>query len=370
MSTKSGEYMTPKRALGPDETGPIMVEVFAQTDVGQTRDHNEDAFLVANLSGGEPLHFQQLVEQKADEMGTLFMVADGMGGAAAGEIASATAIDVVLRHMREQLHARQPATADDFVAAMNKAAEVANWSIFRYAAGHPELRGMGTTATIAALLGDTLYLAQVGDSRGYLVRDGEAIQLTKDQSLMQKLIEAGELTAEEAEHSERRNIILQALGPEPTVKLDLTHQKLRRGDMLVLCSDGLSGVVKPDEIALAIEEEPDLPSACDRLIALANDRGGPDNVTVVVARFDGEGLEVPSGHDDVGHHVFSLGGESAPVPTLEVEPVRTREATPNPVPALSVDDERRRKGELYVRIIAAIGAILIVAVAWKWLSKF
>ena len=99
---------------------------------------------------------------------------------------------------------------------------------------------MGTTATVAGVLGDTLYLAQVGDSRAYLVRNGVARQITKDQSLMQKLIEAGELTEEEAEQSERRNIILQALGPEPTIKVDLTHQSVRRGDTLVLCSDGLS----------------------------------------------------------------------------------------------------------------------------------
>mgnify|MGYP003347948705 CR=1 FL=1 len=101
------------------------------------------------------------------------------------------------------------------------------------AAEHPENRGMGTTATIAGILGDTLFLAQVGDSRGYLIRRGVAQQITKDQSLMQKLVEAGELTAEEAEVSDRRNIILQALGPESTVKVDLTHQQVRRGDVLV-----------------------------------------------------------------------------------------------------------------------------------------
>ena len=108
---------------------------------------------------------------------------------------------------------------------------------------------MGTTATVAGVLGDTVYLAQVGDSRAYLVRGGIAAQITKDQSLMQKLVEAGELTQEEAEQSERRNIILQALGPEPNIKVDLTAQQLRRGDALVLCSDGLSGQVKPEEIA-------------------------------------------------------------------------------------------------------------------------
>ena len=152
---------------------------------------------------------------------------------------------------------------------------------------------MGTTATVAGVFGDTLYLAQVGDSRAYLVRNGVARQITKDQSLMQKLIEAGELTEEEAAHSERRNIILQALGPETTIKIDLTHQVVRRGDTLVLCSDGLSGQVTKDEIAAIVTAETDLTMACKRLIDRANENGGPDNITAIVARFDGSGLRGP-----------------------------------------------------------------------------
>jgi protein phosphatase len=379
MATNTGEYMIPKRALGPDDTGPVMVQVFALSDVGMTREHNEDAFIVANLSGGEPLQFDRLIEQKADAMGTLFMVADGMGGAAAGEIASATAIDVVLRHLREDLASRQGISPEDFVAALSKAAEVANWSIFRYAAGNAELRGMGTTATIAALLGDTLYLAQVGDSRAYLIRDGEAVQLTKDQSLMQKLIEAGELTEEEAAHSDRRNIILQALGPEPTVRLDLTHQQVRRGDVLVLCSDGLSGLVKADQIARAVRDEMDLVAVCDRLIATANDLGGPDNITVVAARFDGSGLVKAESSDKVGHNVFPLGtqetsGES-PAPTAVtiqvVEPVSPPiPAAPPVVETPDVSEARRKRGEFYVRLIALIGFLLVLALAGRLLGKW
>src|SRR5256712_5608228 len=133
---------------------------------------------------------------------------------------------------------------------------------------------MGTTATVVGVFGARLYLAQVGDSRAYLVRRGEAVQLTKDQSLMQRLVDAGELTEEEAEQSERRNIILQALGPDPRVRVDLTHQVLRRGDTLILCSDGLSGSVKREEFAQVAAEQKDLPSLCSRLIDLANERGG------------------------------------------------------------------------------------------------
>jgi hypothetical protein len=194
---------------------------------------------------------------------------------------------------------------------------------------------MGTTATVAGLLADTLYVAQVGDSRAYLVRDGVARQITKDQSLMQKLIEAGELTEEEAAQSERRNIILQALGPEPMIKIDLTHQQVRRGDVLVLCSDGLSGQVSKDEIARIVTEEPDLVSACKRLIDLANENGGPDNITVIAARFDGSRLEPPGTTDEVGHRVFPLpetgqtGAVTAEIPpAVSNPPLRTSRPSP------------------------------------------
>src|SRR5437879_2016663 len=151
-----------------------------------------------------------------------------------------------------------------------------------------------------------LPLAQVGDSRAYLIRGGRAYQLTKDQSLMQRLVEAGELTEEEAAQSERRNIILQALGPDAKVKVDLTHQEIRRGDALVLCSDGLSGQVKKEEIAEIVGAERDLQAVCDKLIALANQRGGPDNITVIIARFDGEGLRSAGRDDEVGHQLYPL----------------------------------------------------------------
>jgi serine/threonine protein phosphatase PrpC len=166
-------------------------------------EHNEDAFVVADLARGEPLHFDHLRTERVSERGTLFMVADGMGGAAAGEIASEMAVEVVLQQMRRRWRDGTTVEPVAFVGTLKAATEVANATIHHYAADHPELRGMGTTATIAGLLGDTLYLAQVGDSRAYLVRDGVAIQITKDQSLMQKLIEAGEITVEEAEMSDR-----------------------------------------------------------------------------------------------------------------------------------------------------------------------
>jgi len=303
--------------------GDITVHVFGRTDVGRTREHNEDAFVVANLTSGNATLPHDTRHEPLGPKGTLFMVADGMGGAAAGEIASAMAVEIILGELRTNWVAAETSDTEAFVRAIRQAARTANEQINAYATHHPEYRGMGTTATIAGLLGDTLYLAQVGDSRAYLVRNGVTRQITKDQSLMQKLIEAGELTEEEAEHSERRNIILQALGPEPTINVDLTHQSVRRGDTLVLCSDGLSGQVSKDEIAAIVSAEQDLVAACNRLIDTANAAGGPDNITAILARFDGPGLRAPSENDEVGHRVFALPGQTPTNPSVRVDPLGT-----------------------------------------------
>ncbi|HSY81085.1 MAG TPA: Stp1/IreP family PP2C-type Ser/Thr phosphatase [Gemmatimonadaceae bacterium] len=298
----------------------IVVHVYGVSDVGRTREHNEDAFMVADLDKAQPLTFPSEQTQVPGEHGTLFMVADGMGGAAAGEIASSMAVDVILSELRGKWSSGPGTDPKVFAVTLHDATEVANDRIHEYASEHPENRGMGTTATVAGILGDTLYIAQVGDSRAYLMRQGEVRQLTKDQSLMQRLIEAGEITAEEAEVSERRNIILQALGPEAAIKVDITHQQLRRGDVLVLCSDGLSGVVRDHEIQRVARESSDLVTLCHQLISLANESGGPDNITVVAARFEGEGLVLPTDGDAVGHQTFAV-GETTPVtphPRLEV----------------------------------------------------
>ncbi len=308
--------------------GDIYVHVFGRTDVGRTREHNEDTFVVADLTSMNASLQPEVRTHLAGPRGTLFMVADGMGGAAAGEIASAMATEVTLAEVDRRWRQSEDHDPELFAHALRGATEQANQKINQYAQAHPENRGMGTTATIAGFLGDTLYVCQVGDSRAYLVRDGVAKQITKDQSLMQKLVEAGEMTAEEAEVSERRNIILQALGPEPTVKVDLTSQRVRRGDVLVLCSDGLSGQVRANEIADVVKTEPDLVQVCKKLIDLANEAGGPDNITVVAARFDGEGL-VDSGGETVGHRVYR--GSQQQRSTVPVD----RKS----IPALSATDE-------------------------------
>jgi protein phosphatase len=321
----------------------VIVRVFARTDVGRTREHNEDAFLVADLRSAEPLAFDdrdapaQPEEIRVGGSAALFMVADGLGGAAAGEVASHMAVHTVFDALRSRLPAATE-EATSFAAALRDATLAANDAIHRHAQRHRELHGMGTTVTAAALLGDTLFVAQVGDSRAYLVRDGAAQQITKDQSLMQKLVEAGEITPEQAELSARRNIILQALGPEANVKIDLTHQQVRRGDLLVLCSDGLSGQVRGDEIGQLAATIPELDRLCRELVSLANERGGPDNITVVAARFDGDALPPPTMDDAVGHRTFPLGPPTEEV-QLDQDTLRIRVPPPVEFPSPSVAGE-------------------------------
>jgi PPM family protein phosphatase len=374
----------------------IVVQVFGRTDVGRTRDHNEDAFLVADLSADVAAVPTEVRRTISGRKGSLFVVADGMGGAAAGEIASAMAVEAILGELRTTWIAGDTNDPESFVRAIKLATKAANEKIHSYATAHPEYRGMGTTATIAGLLGDTLYLAQVGDSRAYIVRNGVAQQITKDQSLMQKLIEAGELTEEEAKLSERRNIILQALGPEPYVKVDLTHQVVRRGDTLVLCSDGLSGQVTKDEIAMVVTDEPDVATACKLLVERANFAGGPDNITVIIARFDGPGLQAASDADEIGHHEFPLPSDGTPTDAITVEmlppsvvmrpgarPIHLGESTvpmpspekpqtppraQTPAPTPTVSPERQSTGRLLQLSLLSLLAVSLVYFIFRFIA--
>ncbi len=333
----------------------VHISVFGKTDVGKTRDHNEDTFLVADLTRKVASLQPDVREHDVGPRGTLFMVADGMGGAAAGEVASRMAADLVFSHMSSAWAEDSDVSAQRFAYRMKEAVELANNRIHLHAKEHPEVRGMGTTATVAGVFGSDLYLAQVGDSRAYLIRKGAITQITKDQSLMQRLVEAGELTEEEAEQSERRNIILQALGPDPRVKVDLTYQPLRRGDLLVLCSDGLSGQVKKEEIAQLVAEGGELVDICSRLITLANERGGPDNITAIAARFGGDGLPEPDGSAEVGHQVYPLTEAEA---TTEPVPVYT--GSPAPVP-INEQPAQPRRTALGLLALLALAAALYLA---------
>jgi serine/threonine protein phosphatase PrpC len=338
----------------------VRVSVFGKTDLGLTREHNEDTFLVADLSSGNANLQPDVRSHEVGPRGSLFMVADGMGGAAAGELASAMAADSIYRHLSTAWAEDTEVSAARFAYRMKEAVELANQQIYTYAREHPDVRGMGTTVTAAGIFGDELYLTQIGDSRGYLIRNGVTFQLTKDQSLTQRLVDAGELTEEEAEHSERRNIILQALGPDPRVKVDLSRQRLRRGDILILCSDGLSGVVKREEFSHMVAETADLPSLCSALIDLANERGGPDNVTVVAAKFEGDGLPEPDSADGAGYEVYNVPDEelSEPPPVQE----HSAPATLPPIASsIQPGPASRRSDLLIVAALVALIALILTA---------
>jgi len=324
---------------------PVIIEVFGRTDVGMAREHNEDSFLVANLTTREASLQPEVRSHELGTRGTLFMVADGMGGAAAGEFASEMATETVASHMMEAWGNDQEATEQRFAYRLKEAVEIANSRIYEYARAHPENRGMGTTTTAAGCLSGSLFLTQIGDSRGYLIRQGKIVQITKDQSLMQRLVDAGELTEEEAAVSERRNIILQALGPDPTVKVDLTRQELCKGDTLVMCSDGLSGLAKNEDILRIVTAAPDLVGACKDLIELANSRGGPDNITCIVARFGGPALPEPDGTVPMGHQVYPLldtESTTEPVPVYRPEEQASGRKTEQ-VPGRKTDPAQDKK---------------------------
>jgi protein phosphatase len=287
----------------------ISIEVFGKTDVGLVREHNEDNFLVADVTGGirtaeprAPFTF------KLGEKGAALLVCDGMGGAAAGEVASQMAVDSIF----DELASAQPQQRDAFARLLRRAVQRANERIFIQSRDNQSERGMGTTCSVAALVDETLVIAQIGDSRCYILRDGKLAQVTKDQSLAWQLIEAGAMTADEAKAFEHANIILQALGVQERVEVVLSQVQLRKGDVALLCSDGLHGPVADEEILAILIAEPNLQKAGEALIQKALDRDGPDNITVVLGRFDGEGLAAPTPEDVVTFVGYDPGGDPVP----------------------------------------------------------
>jgi len=268
-----------------DHRQPLVVVASGRTDVGRVRSLNEDAYLVAAL-GDDGTVLKGATETLTIAHTPAFLVvADGVGGAASGEIASLMATDTTLIELRRRYQHEWTAGNRGVEQALRGATAAANRVIFTYSRAHPQHRGMATTQTLAVVQDDVIHVAQVGDSRAYLVRGGEARQITKDQSLVQRLVDAGEITAEEALVSDRRNIILQALGSEQNVVPDFYHEPAEAGDVLVLCSDGLSNHVTPHDIARVALADDDMGAVCERLVACANARGGHDNITVVAARF-------------------------------------------------------------------------------------
>src|SRR2546429_943630 len=274
----------------------MLVELHAKTDVGRVRRGNEDNFLLLDLtaarawSGSDgPENPDHMREFPLGEHGLVLVVSDGMGGALAGDVASRMAIEAVrdvLMGTNTDGNGCDPDSS--LVECLRHATMEANKNIHYKSLEDSRCSGMGATLTGAAVKDDKLDLIQVGDSRAYVMR-GQQIRLaTKDQSLVQQLVDVGQISEAEAETHMFRNVILQALGAQGDVTPVTGRIRLRKGDTLLLCSDGLSGKLRAEDIQIIVASNPDLARACDELIAEANNRGGEDNITVILARFNGD----------------------------------------------------------------------------------
>jgi protein phosphatase len=289
-------------------SGAPVLRIAAATDPGRSRTENQDAFLVAKVGGtrgpgGEGPSLSTL-EPDADGQGTvstvlnarppgvLMVVADGMGGAAAGDVASNLAIAAVEETLRSSLAGETgaPPRPEDLA----KGIRAADGRIRSWASRHDEYRGMGSTMTALLAAGAELHLAHVGDSRAYLIRDGSARRLTRDHTVAQELVEAGTMSQEEADRSDQRHVLLHALGGDREPEVLEASDRCRPGDILLLCSDGLTDGIDDGELVERISVGSEPREICRRLLALANERGGPDNITVVAARV----VEAPDPADE------------------------------------------------------------------------
>jgi len=244
------------------------IEVSVQSDIGCLRQNNEDSF-----GYWEPEDDKQFLRK-----GRLAVVADGMGGYEGGQEASRLAVETLMAVYRDF-------GGDDPQAALIEGLQAAHEQIRQYSFAHPELRGMGTTCTAAAIVQDALYYVHVGDTRLYLIRDGHITRVTRDHSYVGRLVESGMISSEEAETHPQRNILTAALGTNPDLIMDSPGrpEPLRPEDVLLICSDGLWGQVRDSEILDAVENK-SAEQAGRKLIELARERGGPDNITVEILR--------------------------------------------------------------------------------------
>jgi len=281
----------------------MLVELQAKSDVGRVRRGNEDNFLLLDLAAARTWSGSDGPENPADmreftigDKGLVLVVSDGMGGALAGDVASRMAIEAV-RDVLLGNNAEGPGCEPDasLVDCLKQATMQANRNIHYKSLEDSRCSGMGATLTGAAVRGDKLDLVQVGDSRAYVMRGTQIRLATKDQSLVQQLVDVGQISEEEAETHMFRNVILQALGAQTELAPATARIQIRQGDMLLLCSDGLSGKLRNEEIRQIVSDSSkDLAAACQALVDEANYRGGEDNITVVLARFTGNELSEAS----------------------------------------------------------------------------
>jgi serine/threonine protein phosphatase PrpC len=255
----------------------LAVEVAGKTDVGRVRTNNEDNFGYDKRVG-------------------IYVVCDGMGGAAAGEVASKMAVETVLNYYRQSAKKRNfdiigvhPSDASMRAIALGSAINLANQHIFEASRANQERAGMGSTIVAVAVHENFFSIANVGDSRIYRIRQGAIEQITDDHSLVMEQVRRGLITAEEAKRVDYQNIVIRALGAEPTVQADVEDMMALPGDILVLCSDGLTRYLDGAQILKIVQESEDLSSATEKLITTARDAGGADNITALIMRFHEQG---------------------------------------------------------------------------------
>ena len=314
-----------------------IVEHAGRTDVGRQRSANEDDFVLAP---------------------PFFAVADGMGGAKAGEVASAMATEV----FEGESDSGEPAEAQ-----LGRILREANRRIYDLAVSDESHRGMGTTLTAAKVTGDEISLAHVGDSRAYRMRDGELEQLTKDHSLVAELERSGQITAEAAEHHPQRSIITRALGPEPEVEVDTYTVTGRDSDLFLLCSDGLTSMISDDEIGSILRSADSLDAAADALVRAANQSGGKDNITVVMFRVGPTGDGLPGEDETIAGQVSAAEVQAAAALDEPTEPHPGPAALAGAAPDATVVAPRRRNGERKAprrrfRFRTAVKTLLVLAV--------
>jgi serine/threonine protein phosphatase PrpC len=263
---------------GAAEEEPVLreLEAYGQTDTGLVREHNEDAYLIADLSTGARWAGHSPITWPVGHSGILLAVSDGMGGAKAGEIASALSLEALCEGMFRAAH------EEDEASRFRRVVERANRAV-REAASRPDRRGMGATLTAVLITSATAFVAQVGDSRAYLLRAGTICQVTHDQSYVQMLVDAGAISQEAADTSPHKNLILQVMGQKEDVDVAVGRLDLVAGDRVLVCSDGLTNMVSDETILRLVCSGDALDVVCAKLVEEAKNAGGDDNITVVVA---------------------------------------------------------------------------------------
>jgi serine/threonine protein phosphatase PrpC len=288
--TSQAIHQDPSTAQLPGRA--LRLKSFGMTDRGRVRKENQDHFLIADLAKALRLRRCSLPQPKiqfSHEQGDLFLVADGMGGHQGGEHASALALQTiegfVLNTLKSLFPVHEP-EEPEVVNALKTALREADTRVLREAAQHAELRGMGTTVTMAYRRDNELLLAHAGDSRCYLLRGCKLHQLTHDHTLVGEMVRSGCLSPEQAADHQLRHVLTNAVGgTEAGIQVETHKVVLEPEDVLLLCTDGLTEMLADDQIAAVLHAEADPRRACERLVAEANVKGGKDNVTVIVARF-------------------------------------------------------------------------------------